>query len=250
VIGVNQLFAQNIINMLERVSFTTLCAAVGDRERFKDVMHQSAVIQLTITAFAGAWMFAGCDNLILATIGPAWMDVPPLLKWLAITVPVSAIHITGYLALFAVGRIGLLAWLSVAEMVISVVLVYSLSGGGMGHVAIGWASARVLVGVGTYLVACRVAGAGVFSIVPTGLTLLAMAATAAAGMLMLQPRLEGQLATFVPAGAAEIVRNMVINGGALGLASLAAAGIYGSLLVLLQPELFARVKQLALRKRA
>lgn len=249
VIGVNQLFAQNIIAMLERVSFTTMCAAADDKERFREVLHQTAVIQLAITAFTGAWMFAGCDNLIIATIGPAWMDVPPLLKWLAVTVPVAALHITGYCALFAMGRTGMLAFTSVAEMVISLVLVFLMKDGGMESVAIAWTIGRVVVGLGTYAVSCRLAGAAVFSIVPTSLTLMGMAVAAGLAMVVLQPRFEGQLAMLVPAGAAEIVRNMVINGGALGLASVAGVGIYGGLLVLLQPQLFVRIKQLALRKR-
>lgn len=249
VIGVNQLFAQNIIATLERVSFTMMCGATGDPKRFREVMHESVCIQLAITAFTGAWMFAGCENLVLATIGPSWMDVPPLLKWLAMTVPIAAISNTGYLALFAMGRMWTLASVAVVEMVVSLTLVFLVRHQGMEAIAIAWSVSRVIVGMGMYIVACRVCGGGARKVLGTTAILLAMAAVAGFVMVLLQPRLESQILLLITANVPTFLKNVLVNGGALGFASVAAVCIYGSLLVLLQPKLFARIRQLSLRKR-
>lgn len=239
-IGILQMFSQNLIARFERISFTTLCAAADDTARFKDLTGQVLLVMLTVTSFTGAWMWAGSENLILSTIGPSWESVIPLLEILAFAVPAGALYAVGYGVLFAKGRLGLTAVFTFVDLLTYVPLAWIFSHWGIEGVAWAWTISRVSIGLIYMAGACRISGYQPVLQLAESFWLLVFGAFSAVAMLILQPRLLGQLYDLTGITGSSFTELLLTRGISLGISSCIALAAFVCLLRLITPGLFGR----------
>lgn len=123
-IQVQALFSQNVNVSIERVVYTTMCAARDDAPRFREVGRRALETLLILNCYAGAWLFVLSTDIVRVVLGPDWGMVPPILAILGIAVPAGALASTGYNTCLAMRRGGPVSLWPVIRAVVVIPLLF------------------------------------------------------------------------------------------------------------------------------
>lgn len=104
---VQSLLSQNLLAALDRVFFTSFCAAKDDAHR-RALVVQGTGIYMVVACGMAAWFYVSAEDLVRVMLGREWADAVPMMRVLAIAVPAGGIYGVGYAASYAMGRTGVL----------------------------------------------------------------------------------------------------------------------------------------------